>query len=459
MADKPFQQAEPWAKQQVQSEDAMNIESLLSRLPRDLEIPTFHDMKMRTDGLRRCAKTQVRQVGEDRFGEPIDMISLGEGANSILVIGAPHPNEPVGCIGIEWLIEQLRQDDRFRLQSGLAWHFIKAIEPYALMQNQGWFNRPDLASYFAGFYRPAFKHQAEYAFPLLSPATGTFPGTPENAAYRQAIALARPDLLASLHGADCGGAFYFLSQDDRILAQALSSQPARRGLTLNQIGEGAPGVEDVSLAPGVFLAAAAAPGQNPLGLSVGSVVDYLAEVSQPTVTLIPEVPLFAEPRLAGGQGKAIDFDRIAAESWGAQVVELLEPFVDRLAENATALEALYADAIKENLGWADELLTIPDASAKQLTTCEFASHLRLCRMVGLRPVAMAGRLAAMRLDRATTAGERKLAGAAQEATRAYMYRALADRLMHNRLAPTPLQSLVANQIEAILTASTFVPAT
>lgn len=428
----------------------MTLHNFLTRIPGALEIPTFNEMKARTALLRNCARTQVRQVGEDRFGEPIEMISIGEGAKSILVVGAPHPNEPIGCVAIEWLIEQLRQDEGFN--PGLSWHFIKAIEPYALMQNEGWFKRPDPSIYLDHFYRPAFRHQAEYAFPSNPARTADCQTTPENAAYRRAIKLACPDLLASLHGADCAGAFYFLSHQNEALAQALSSQPGKRGLTLNSIGEGVFGSDDVVLAPAVFLSARTSLGLEQAYAAGASIDEFLARTSPSTVTLVPEVPLFTDIQL---EGQPVPyFGNCIPTAWDEQVVEVLEPFVERLAEGATALETLYLDAIRENVDWAKEIPTNSDAR-KQVNAAEHASHLQLSRLVGLRPVAMAKRLAAMRGGRAESPAMRTLTNEMRAATSQYLHSALADPLMHKRLAPTPLHLTVANQIEAILTTARF----
>ncbi|MET5116247.1 M14 family zinc carboxypeptidase, partial [Burkholderia pseudomallei] len=52
----------------------------------------------------------ITAVGESEAGDPIDMISIGDGPMSALFVGAPHPNEVFGCLVIERLIDRLCND-------------------------------------------------------------------------------------------------------------------------------------------------------------------------------------------------------------------------------------------------------------------------------------------------------------------------------------------------------------
>ncbi|MGU7774266.1 M14 family zinc carboxypeptidase [Burkholderia sp. MR1-5-21] len=177
-------------------------------------IPTFQQMVRNTQAtwLRYPDLVTVTRVGVSGQGEPIDMISIGNGPMSALFVGAPHPNEPVGCLVIEHLIDRLCSDHALRRALPYRWHFIKAIEPDALRLNEGWFSAPgDLLRYYENYYRPPIEEQAEYAFPFDEDDRLARHPMPENEAWRKAIELAKPDFLYSLHNSEFGGAYYLLS--------------------------------------------------------------------------------------------------------------------------------------------------------------------------------------------------------------------------------------------------------
>ncbi|WP_312742141.1 MULTISPECIES: M14 family zinc carboxypeptidase [Enterobacteriaceae] len=154
----------------------------------------------------------VTEVGMSAQGIPINMISIGKGPLSALFVDAPHPNEVIGCTVIEYLITRLCQDTAFREALPFLWHFIKAIEPDTLQLNEGWFRSPgNLQRYYEQYYRPPLNQQAEYAFPFADNDWLSRHPLPENIAWQNAIRLARPDFLYSLHNSEAGGVYYVAS--------------------------------------------------------------------------------------------------------------------------------------------------------------------------------------------------------------------------------------------------------
>ncbi len=436
----------------------MNIDHLLARLPHQLSLPTFAEMRERTHLLRDQRGVDVRTVGEDRTGESIEMISLGDGPTSVLLIGAPHPNEPIGCIAIERLIHELAADPVLLRQTGCRWHFIKAIEPYALKQNEGWFKRPDVATYLQHFYRPSGADQAEYSFPAPRGMGGSWQPCVENAAYRQALQIAQPDLLASLHNAEGSGAFYFLSRDDALLATRLSAQAAQNGLPLNLLGEEAPDVREAPLAPGVFLLLDE-PRPTPEareheGLSVNAWL--AAQGRRPRCFLVPEVPLFVdsiECRFASAEACL----RSAAQlEWPARLDALLADHLALMDVAATPLEQLYLDAILEMVPMFKKLLNaLPELQAKA-SPGDLEAQVRAQVLLSLRPMAMARRLAAMRAARADLLDLASRARASEQACTRELAAALDTPLLRNAFQPVPLRAAVATQLQAVLATATAV---
>jgi hypothetical protein len=213
---------------------------LIGEIAPRARIPTMDEMTAHSHAVAEAhpGLVEIRTVGRSRSGEAIEMISIGEGPHDALLVGAPHPNEAIGCLTIEHFIDRLCESAQARAALPYRWHFIKAIEPDALRLNQGWFDRPDdLAHYLDHFFRPAARDQAEYGFPFDPALSLDFATTPENDAWRAAIALTRPNFVFSLHNCDYGGGFYALSREETELAAALSRQPAQLGLQLNTVGE------------------------------------------------------------------------------------------------------------------------------------------------------------------------------------------------------------------------------
>lgn len=408
-------------------------------------------MRERTRQLRGQRGVEVHILGEDRTGEVIEMVSLGDGARNVLVVGAPHPNEPIGCIGIEWLIEQFRADPALLRQTGCRWHFVKAIEPYALKQNEGWFQRPDLASYLHHFYRPALQEQAEYAFP---PSSGPWQPVPENAAYQRALQLSRPDLLASLHNAEGGGAFYFLTRDDAPLAERLSAQALAQGLPLNLLGEDAPDVRAAPLAPGVFLLQDE--GLASQDESAGaSVTQYLARQPGPSpLVIVPEVPLFLH-RNASTLAHSAEacLESVARGGWVARLDALSTDGLALMDVAATPLEEFYLEAIRESITFARQALDTLQEAKDKVDPDGFEAHVRASLVFALRPLAMTRRLAAMRAKRAELLDVATFARGTEQACARDLATSLTSPLLRDAFQPVPLHAAVATQLEAVLSAA------
>lgn len=250
------------------------------------------------------AAARVERLGQSAGGRPIDLVSIGNGPRAALIVGAPHPNEPIGCLTIVRLIERLAGDRAFRDRSGFTWHFIPAIDVDGLDLNAGWFRGPlTLERYFRDFFRPAFSVQPEYAFPLELPGYRFDAATPENLCWQRAIDIARPQLQSSLHGNDSSGAFYLLSRDDAALAATLSRQPAARGIAINDLGE--PDSQLDRYAPGVFSFFEVGPWlrkQQQAGAKLSEIwsagrssAEFAAERFG-TLSVTCEVPLWLDPR-------------------------------------------------------------------------------------------------------------------------------------------------------------------
>ncbi|KUZ67540.1 zinc carboxypeptidase [Burkholderia ubonensis] len=417
-------------------------------------IPTFRQMVRNTmaTALRYPDLATVTRVGVSGQGEPIDMISIGDGPMSALFVGAPHPNEPVGCMVIEHLIDRLCRDHALRRALPYRWHFIKAIEPDALRLNEGWFSAPgDLLRYYEHYYRPPTEQQAEYTFPFAEDDRLARHPMPENQAWRKAIELAKPDFLYSLHNSEFGGAFYLLSDMPTGLATELKALCDTYGLPLNTVGDTA--LNELRWEPGLFRfpdmqdlaartqAACQEPGVRPTGNSSAGYTSAMG-----TLSLFAEVPYWDCERLRDDTPSPHGSADVAA------ALETLNVEVVALTKRALALDCARSNQAASNM-WrvvqthCDHFSSLGNAMAadpvrdRKLTWAEHTIRHIGGRLERLSTVGLASRLAMMSLDRSDGF---RLAADCRDVLLQQI-----DRLTQTEgLRPIPLKRLVQFQLHA-----------
>lgn len=179
----------------------------------------------------------IRVVGETRAGDPIELLTIGGGADNAFVFGGPHPNEPIGCMTIEYLARRLCEDAELRRELGYTWHFIKSIDADGMRLNEGWFKGPFTPTNYARhFYRPARHEQVEWTFPIDYKTLKFDDPLPETRALMRVIDETKPKLLYSLHNAGFGGVYYYVSQECPALYDTFHQIPEWFGLALD-LGE------------------------------------------------------------------------------------------------------------------------------------------------------------------------------------------------------------------------------
>ena len=411
----------------------------------------------RTLEAQRDPLVRIQPIGHSRLGEPIELISVGHGARHALLVGTPHPNEPIGCLTIEFLIEHLRKDAALRDELGYTWHFIKTIEPDGLRLNEGWLKRPnDPSAYLTHFFRPAAREQAEYNFPLASSNYRFESSTPENLAWQEAIRICRPDFLFSLHNNEHGGVFYILSHADSGLAAELARQPADFGLPLDTVGESFD--ESATIAPGVFhafdiagmlIASSGNAKSGEAGWQAGqSSFGFCAAAG--TFGLMVEVPYWKEAtRPSGSEQHSLKDVFGPAFAWSQEVVQMLDRFLPTLGSVGGTAAPRFFVALQDMREAAERRMRLFAAPPEVFLPEHLASaQRRVARFHLLRPVAMLSRLAALALDgNSADAHARK---AYDESTN-YLARAMAETDFAEGLEPVPLRDTVGLQVLAALT--------
>ncbi|MFF1909059.1 M14 family zinc carboxypeptidase [Kitasatospora sp. NPDC058218] len=235
---------------------------------------------------RHPERCRLREVGRSRAGRPLLLLSVDEGPDSVLVVGGPHPNEPVGVASALRLAERLLDHPP---RPGVSWHVLPCLDPDGAALNAGWLEGPlTMRRHYENFYRPSFEEQPE----LLPPADADRAPMPESLALTGLIDELRPFLQCSLHGVDFGGAFVQLTGPVPGLSERFGRSVARGGIPLDVDSYDAVGW--ASPAPGTYLMPA------PGGTGVSRALPDEPELSTWSyagrhggVTAVLEVPMWA----------------------------------------------------------------------------------------------------------------------------------------------------------------------
>jgi hypothetical protein len=422
----------------------------LGEVPALDRIPTMDLMTARTRelALRHSDLIDVRTVGHSRAGEPIEMLSIGAGPLSALLIGAPHPNEPIGCMTIERLLQRLCESTALREALPFRWHCIKAIEPDALRLNEGWFDRPgDLTHYLDHFFRPALADQAEYGFPFDTSLDFPVETSPENDAWRTAFEIALPDLLYSLHNADYGGAFYMVTPPVPELVAALPALPPRFGLGLNDVGE--PLSDSPALGPGVFVPFDPAVFAK-LGKAAWQGGDSSAGYANRhgALSLIAEVSMWEDANSADrapSPWSREDLERLRCQ-WSADIVRVGRPVLAQARPGGGVSHDLVLRTAQETLVRAEDLAMAGAPAGDGMTISNFEYRMQWVglRLIMLRKIGLIRRLAISSPGKSSSA---------VDACENYLRDGVAELRGQVTLRAMPLRDLVGCQLHAGIAAA------
>ncbi|HLU54035.1 MAG TPA: M14 family zinc carboxypeptidase [Pseudonocardia sp.] len=302
----------------------MNLAECMRRVPDFPRFPSVDDLHAEMDALATAHPelVRVRRLGTSRQGEPLRVLTLGDGRADAVVIGGPHPNEPIGGLTVGALAGLLCRDAALRAELGLRWHLVACIDPDGARLNQGWFGRPgDRRAYAEHFYRPDPAEQVEWTFPL-SGAGYRFDRTlPETSALMRLMDEVEPALVCSLHNGEHHGVFFYLNRDDPELGRGLGELASIAGLPLHHGEAELPGSR--LIAPAVYATQDGARVGAMLGAGAGS-ADYAARFG--ALHLVPEVPMWTDQRVADRSATGTGYHQLVADGAAArrEALDMLE---------------------------------------------------------------------------------------------------------------------------------------
>lgn len=429
---------------------------IIDRVPAIARIPSVDQL---VGAFRELARThpnlfRLRRIGTSRLGEPLLMLSTGTGPQHALLVGGPHPNEPVGFLTLLHLARLFIDDADLRDGLGYTWHLIPCMDPDGARLNEGWYAGPlTVDHYHRHFYRPALRNQPEWTFPVLD-ENAYFDNTlSETQAMMRVIDELRPRFQCSLHNADIGGAYFVLSRNIPGLAADLVRVANECEIPLELDPSEAvdwpvagPAAFVMPPVPDLFTHNGRGPGPRTHGASSAHYAQRHG-----TFTLITEAPMWrhTRPPEPNGESYAQMMRRMAADL--RREVDELGEAMRRVTPHTCASSAVFPAAVADTLAigrtyvhrW-ETVAGAPGAATKPVTASELASTTLTAWRTPLRAAAMLRRL----LHVECAAGNhRPVVRAELEAAEERFARVVNGMAV----ALVPLRGLVALQIAAILT--------
>ncbi|BAU88089.1 hypothetical protein SLA_7223 [Streptomyces laurentii] len=315
--------------------------------------PTLDELGLALHGIaaEHPGVCSLQEFGRSRAGRPMTMLTVPGGPLPVLVLGAPHPNEPIGMATALALARYVTGHAEARER--VTWHIVGCADPDGVAANESWWAAtpwpPSLEAYHRGLYRPPAAAQPEWTFP-----TSHFTATlPETRAVMGVIDAVRPALTVSLHNADSSGTFLLTSRAEPWLAEVMADIAGSHGLPV----EGSP-MDCIDLPPqgkGVFVLPDLTP-PKATGSEEGTWGHTGASSAHYTdrhggLGILPEVPMWATTPIDLPSEKAVCFLTEAHDALGRLIDRLPQSqdlfFLNAAIETRSILPRM-AELIREN---------------------------------------------------------------------------------------------------------------
>lgn len=286
-----------------------DIQQALAKVPDYQRFLSVDEMfgRAREVAARHPDLARLTVVGHSTDGDEIPMVSIGDGPLSVLLYACPHPNEPIGAMLVQFLLDELIENEDLR--AGRTWHLLTCVDPDGTRLNEAWFAGPfSVRNYARNFYRPRSAEQVEWTFPIDYKNYSFQSPMPETRALMAALDAERPDVIYSLHNAGFGGVYYYISRDLKGAYQQFHALPESRDLFLS-LGE--PEMPwAVEFAPAVYAQPSVRDaydyeeefGNEPPETKIqggGSAYDYIRSIGLgDSVLFVTEMPYFQAERIA-----------------------------------------------------------------------------------------------------------------------------------------------------------------
>ncbi len=278
-------------------------------------IPDYHEFltleELHHSSIRLVAEfpqlAQLQVMGTSTEGRPIELLTIGRGKRTALFLGAPHPNEPIGILTLEFLSRLLCERADVREQLDCTFLMVKASDPDGLALNEGWFKGAfSPLKYALNYYRPPQDEQVEWGFPIHYKTLHFATPPAETQVVMRIMEQYRPDFFYSLHNASFCGVYFYLSRRLPALFPQLHQLVAEQALPLHQGEPEVPYIQQWDRA--IYPLFGAREGYDFLEKNLGedpapylstgtSSDDYLKTLVPHALSFICELPYFTDPIL------------------------------------------------------------------------------------------------------------------------------------------------------------------
>lgn len=217
----------------------MNFTHLIENIPDYKVFLTVEEMDASSKKLAAEYPDVVTlwEAGKSKEGRPIYCMKIGEGSKNAFLFGSPHPNEPMGCMMLEYFSRYLCEHADFRKEFDYTWYIIKSIDVDGTKLNEGWFKGPfTLYNYAKDFYRPIGNEQAEWTFPFTYKNYKWDTPIPETRVLMDIIDRVKPTFMYSLHNAGFGGAYWYITREAPEVYEKLYAAAEKQNVPLH-LGE------------------------------------------------------------------------------------------------------------------------------------------------------------------------------------------------------------------------------
>lgn len=184
--------------------------TVVDRVDNYKEFLTVNELDDELRKFQRKGLIEINQIGKSLNGHFILSAKIGNGKNTALVFGFPHPNEPIGSLTCLSLIKTISKNEYLRKR--FTWHIIPCADPDGAKLNEGWFKgKFTIEKYAKNFYRSMTPLQTDWTFPLKY-KNHTFNDSPSNViALAKLIEKTKPQLVYPIHNAGMSGAYFFMT--------------------------------------------------------------------------------------------------------------------------------------------------------------------------------------------------------------------------------------------------------
>jgi hypothetical protein len=335
---------------------------ILRDIPTYSRFLTVNEIDELVDLIRDMGGVRASIVGHTINGEPLRMLTIGEGEKTALIIGVPHSDEPLGSLVVTFFARWLAKHPEAK-GLGWRWLFIPILERRGMRLNEGWFNMPEsLAAMAKSTFREPTEFQYEWTFPISYDDYQWTKSRPETIAIKNLLEKEKPHLFCGLHHSGFTNAYYYFSEDFPEVYPKLRNFVASLQMPLSDTSPDVPFGK--MLSPGFY---------QMYGLK--DYIDYYAKKDPMILPTIKrgacsdewyqneiggfsfncEVPMYLTPRLKDKTPSSIPYKKMLSEKY-------------KRKESRIAYSLKLLDELKQNADMADSHLLI--SAEKHITNAQ-----------------------------------------------------------------------------------------